>query len=325
MAGSAVDRRERILVLISELLHTEVPLTAEELWHRVPGYDPSAPLATVRQAFERDKRLLRECGVPLVTAPVPDSDPRVDGYIIDRKRYYFELPELDGDELSALRLAASLVNVSDVDPVEALWRVGGSVDQGDEHLGPLGALASHAGTIADLPAVDGLDVLFEAIPERRRVEFTYNGEARSVDPWRLDFRRGRWLLTGHDHLRGERRVFRVDRIEEPVDGPLVAAGPSQSFDRPDHPEPPPEMWGFAIAEATEVEVHVDDGHVAQFLHELGAPADTVDRPDGSALVRFIVRNPEGLRWLVLGMLDHAEVVSPPELRAEIVEWLEAFA
>ena len=85
------------------------------------------------------------------------------------------------------------------------------------------------------------------------------------------------------------------------------------------------MWGFAIAEATEVEVHVDGGHVAQFLHELGAPADTVDRPDGSALVRFIVRNPEGLRWLVLGMLDHAEVVSPPELRAEIVEWLEAFA
>ena len=36
-----------------------------------------------------------------------------------------------------------------------------------------------------------------------------------------------------------------------------------------------------------------------------------------------VTNRSAFRSFVLGFLDHAEVIGPPELRAELVEWLEA--
>ena len=36
-----------------------------------------------------------------------------------------------------------------------------------------------------------------------------------------------------------------------------------------------------------------------------------------------VRNPEAFRSFVLSFLDHAEVLEPPSLRADLVAWLEA--
>jgi predicted DNA-binding transcriptional regulator YafY len=38
-----------------------------------------------------------------------------------------------------------------------------------------------------------------------------------------------------------------------------------------------------------------------------------------------VVNLDGLRSFVLGFLEHAEVLSPPEARAAMVTWLEAIA
>ena len=38
-----------------------------------------------------------------------------------------------------------------------------------------------------------------------------------------------------------------------------------------------------------------------------------------------VTNRAAFRSFVLGFLEHAEVLDPPEMRAEIVEWLEAVA
>ena len=52
----------------------------------------------------------------------------------------------------------------------------------------------------------------------------------------------------------------------------------------------------------------------------------VERGEGGSVeVRFSVSNRVALRSWVLGLLDHAEVVGPPELRAEIVAWLESIA
>jgi hypothetical protein len=43
------------------------------------------------------------------------------------------------------------------------------------------------------------------------------------------------------------------------------------------------------------------------------------------VVALAVVNREAFRTFVLDLLDHAEVLEPPELRAEIVEWLTALA
>ena len=46
-------------------------------------------------------------------------------------------------------------------------------------------------------------------------------------------------------------------------------------------------------------------------------------PDGSVVLAVRVTNRDAFRSFVLGFLDHAEVLGPAELRADLVEWLEA--
>jgi len=49
------------------------------------------------------------------------------------------------------------------------------------------------------------------------------------------------------------------------------------------------------------------------------------RPDGSIVLAVPVANPEAFRSFALSLLDHAEVLGPPEARDDIVAWLEAAA
>ena len=135
-----MDKLERLLNLISALLETSRPLTAEELRERVPGY-PEAK-ASFRRAFERDKEDLREMGVPLVYEPIPGVDPPTDGYRIDRSRYYLRDPGFEPDELAALHLAVSAVRLDGVESEAGLWKLGGVVEAEGEEPALDGALAS---------------------------------------------------------------------------------------------------------------------------------------------------------------------------------------
>ena len=50
-----------------------------------------------------------------------------------------------------------------------------------------------------------------------------------------------------------------------------------------------------------------------------------EQPNGSAIVELTATNRAAVRSLVLGFLDHAEVLEPADLRGEIVAWLEHVA
>ena len=43
------------------------------------------------------------------------------------------------------------------------------------------------------------------------------------------------------------------------------------------------------------------------------------------VLALTVRNNDAFRSFVLSFLEHAEVLEPPELRAAMVEWLQAMA
>ena len=47
--------------------------------------------------------------------------------------------------------------------------------------------------------------------------------------------------------------------------------------------------------------------------------------DGSVVVEVPCANPLAFRSWVLGFLEHAEVVSPPEQRDAILDWLRSIA
>lgn len=303
-----VQRLERLINLVAALLDADRPLTADDLRHRLPGYAESD--SSFRRAFERDKEALRDLGIPVTVEPVDAADPGVLGYRIPKEDYYLRDPGLLPDELAAIHLASSAVRLDGASGVEALWKLGGEVVEG----GP-------APTVAALPGATHLATVFAAISARRRLAFSYRGRARQVDPWRLSFRNGHWYLAGLDHDAGEERMFRLDRIASDVD----AVGGAGVFERPDHAGSQPPPWQMGTEEALTARLLVDAGQAAWAASHVGSEAVEVWRPDGSAVLTVRVTNREAFRSFVLGFLDHAEVLDPPELRADMVSWLHALA
>ena len=304
-----MDKLERLLNLISALLETSRPLTAEEVRERVPGYP--ANKASFRRAFERDKDDLREMGVPLVYEPVPGIDPPTEGYRIDRSRYYLRDPGFEPDEVAALHLAVSAVRLDGVESAEGLWKLGGVVEAEGQEPAVDGAWAS-------LPADPNLPALYRACAERRTVEFRYHDEDRTVDPHRIGYQRGRWYLTAWDHDRDDDRNFRMDRIDGPVTvGPAggFAGRPAGVAGMPGAP------WQLGDGDEITAQLLVDADHAAFAARQLGRSTPVESAPDGSAVFAVAVTNWPAFRSFVLTFLEHAEIIGPPELRARMTQWL----
>ncbi len=157
---------------------------------------------------------------------------------------------------------------------------------------------------------------------RQAVAFTYKGTARRVDPWHLSFRRGQWYLSGRDHDRGEERMFRLDRVE----GPVAPVGSPGAFSRPagaGRDAPPP--WRLGDEREIMADVVVDADQSDWAVSAAGPEAVAERRPDGSVRLNLAVTSRSGFRSFILGFLDHAEVLGPPELRDDVVSWLRAAA
>jgi predicted DNA-binding transcriptional regulator YafY len=304
---AAMNRLERLINLVAALLDAGRPLSAEELRQRVPGYPDDK--AAFRRAFERDKETLRDMGVPVVTEAIDPVEPAVVGYRIPKEDYYLADPGLAGDELAALHLAASAVHLEGTDGMGALWKLGGEVAE----EGPTAPVAA-------LPGEAHLAALFAAISERRRVTFDYRGRARRVEPQRLSFRNGHWYLAGRDTDAADDRSYRLDRIESDV----VTGADAGAFERAPGEAPsvssPWETGGDAPVVG---HLLVDADQAVWAAGHVGADAVEERRPDGSVVLAVRVTNRDAFRSFVLGFLDHAEVLGPADLRAEMVAWLEA--
>ncbi|MBW3611776.1 MAG: WYL domain-containing protein [Actinomycetota bacterium] len=303
-----VSRLERLLNLTAALLTTTRPLTRDEIYERVPGYPVDDAKGSARRAFERDKESLREMGIPVETEEVPFTEPPLEGYRIPRDQYALRDPGLEPDELAALHLAAAAVRIEGLRGTEALWKLGGLPAKADDAL-------------AAIPTIPQLVPLFVAVGGRRPVSFTYRGERRSVDPHRLSFTRGRWYLDGYDHDRGAARQFRLDRLEGDV-----ALGEPDSFERPaEHANEALPPWQMGDEAPLEARVRIDADLAGWGVDHLGPEAVRARHPDGSVEVVLTVTNRDAFRSFVLGFLDHAEVLGPPELRHDLVTWLTNLA
>lgn len=306
----SVAKLERLLNLTALLLDTPRPLSAEQIREQLAVYADDK--AAFRRAFERDKDELRQMGIPIVVEPVPGTDPPVDGYRIPREEYALRDPGLETDELAALHLAASAVRVEGVSATAGLLKLGGLVGA------PASGLDVH---VAPLPADANLPRLFAAVSARRPVRFWYRDAERTVDPYRLEFQRGRWYLSGYDHGRDDERSFRLDRIQGDVE---VTDLPR--FDPPSTAVPGQARgaWELGAEPPVRARVHIDGPGARWAVQHLG-PDAVVAEDDEAVVVELPVTNRSAFRSFVLSFLDHAQVLDPPELRAEIVEWLEALA
>lgn len=305
-----MSKLERLLNLTAALLETGRPLTAEELQERVPGYAENH--ASFRRAFERDKDDLREMGVPIRLIAIPGSDPPVEGYRIPKDEYYLRDPSLEPDELAALHLAAAAVRMEGVRGVEALWKLGGVVPNTDVE-GP-------GDELLKLPTDLRLVPLFSAASEQRVARFVYGGTGRDLEVHRLAFRRGHWYVSGHDQGRAASRSFRVDRIEGDV-----GVGGAGAFDRlPDAAgDADRQPWEMGEEAPVTARLLVDADQALSAAQHLGSEAVAEERPDGSRVFEILVSNRNAFRSFVLSFLEHGEILSPSELRDDLVEWLAA--
>ena len=115
-----LDRLERVTDLLLVLLDTPRPLSLREIADRVPGYPDGH--AARRQAFERDKRLLRDEGVPVLAEALEGHDQV--GYRADPDAYFLPDLGLDQDEQAALNLAVAGVHLGAPTGRTALSKLG---------------------------------------------------------------------------------------------------------------------------------------------------------------------------------------------------------
>ena len=304
----AIDKLERQLGLLAALLHTYRPLRAAEIHYRVEGY-PEDDVA-FRRAFERDKDDLRRLGVPLQVERTETSDGSIDGYRVSQGDYYLHDLGLEPDEVVALSVALRLIRLEGVASDDALWKLGGaSADQ---------AGSAQLAHIAMGPAVTQFH---EAITLKARVTFDYRGEERQVEPWRLAFRRGQWYLEAFDRVRADERRFRLDRIEGAVHvgeaGTATAPRALVTQER--------QPWQFTTEDELSYTalVAIDASHARWAQHHLPAATVVTTHDDGSIEIQLDVTNVAAFRSLILSMFDAAEILSPPELRDDMVRWLQA--
>lgn len=299
-----MSKLERLLKLLAVLLDTQIPISAEDLRRRIGGYPESA--ASFRRTFERDKDDLRTMGVTISVESVPATEPPLDGYIVHKADYAGQDPGLEADELAALHLAAALVRVENLGE-DPFWKLGGSGDS-----------QTTAGVAGTVPAADAAGQFHTAISERRVAKFLYRDVERSLEPSRISFVQGNWYVSGHDQTRDAARVFRVDRIE----GAITLGEPDAYEPRPTRGPEITRTWELGDEEPVDAVVRIDA--TAALWANVHLRSDEIEaHSDGSVSVHVKVRNRERFRDWVLSFVDAAEIESPEELRAEMLQWLDA--
>lgn len=210
MTSSSVSRTERLLNLVIALLSTRAPLSRASIQAKVAGYDSDASVAAFERMFERDKEELRAMGVPIRT--ITDAHGEVQGYVVDADEYATADLNLTADEIAVLNLAAQLWDnaVLESAALTAVRKLESTIDE--EAAGP-------PNTFGVLTASDAaLLPLLRAVRDGRVVRFDYRkphqdqADKRTVEPWAVHSKDGRWYLAGWDVDRSEERVFRVSRI-----------------------------------------------------------------------------------------------------------------
>jgi proteasome accessory factor B len=306
---AVTTRIERLLNLTATLLDTRRPLTLDELADRLePAYP--AEKSAQRRAFERDKETLRDLGIPISVESLDRLGGEA-GYRIHPDDYYLPPLDLTPEERAALHVAVTAVRLDADTAQEGLRKLGGAEGLG---VAPLARLETSA----------ALPDLFEAVAQCRPVTFRYRGEERVLEPYGVVHRFGHWYVVGRDAGRDAPRAFRVERIEgTPKLGEPGAFVPPEDADPARFLRDDPLSYGEEAP--AEARVLVDATRAALVIDELGEDA-VVERPDdGSVVVRLSVVNRDAFRTWLLGLLEHAEVLEPAELRDDVVRWLRDIA
>lgn len=319
----AVHKVERQMNLVICLLSTRRYLGVSLIRDKVHGYGDCASDEAFRRMFDRDKKELRELGVPLETGR--DSYAGEEGYRIRPESYALPPISLSPAEAAAIGLAGTLLDAPQLAATTRaallkLAAAGVGVD-GGETLPPV---STHPGDAAVLGPT--LSAILHAIDERRAVRFSHRSTlseplaTREVEPWGVVTRRGHWYLVGHDRDRDEIRTFRLSRISD-----VHALAPAGAVDVPVGTNVgalvDSALAGFLPG--VDAGVWVESGRAHDLRRQAASVTPTVRHgvPGDLLELRGIPR--DRLLSTVTGLGRHAHVIRPPDLAAAVRERLLA--
>ena len=305
LESCGVDKNERIWKLLMYLRACPAPVSWTEIVRDTNLYLDAG--SSSKKTFERDKKDLRECGISIHTENIGGNDESAGGtrYAIRDADVFLDI-DLSDSESVAIEMAASMVQFDAAWEIDALAKLGS------------GTMPSAPPLRAQLSAPDELLVLHDAVDRNCLISFVYGEQKREVEPILVFWRQGSWYVHGHEE--GIAKNFKVDRFQSSVSiGQSGSAG--------DHPAPKP-----AEAMAQDPLLHgSESGLLAQVQidpllarHVERDRGGVIERhQDGSIVIQVDVRSPAAFRSWLLGMGDHAVVLGPPEMVADIIGWLRA--
>jgi predicted DNA-binding transcriptional regulator YafY len=320
----------RQLSLISYLMAERRPVTANEIRTDVEGYSAMNEDAFARR-FYADRSELESLGISLTVEKPADGQVEQETYSLPPENFHLPPIEFTDDELAALHTALQLLDgeFAYAEPLrlalqQISWGRPSPLRAPEQRTVALGITGSAGGHELS----QRLAKLEMAIFRRKTVVFDYYTMerdelgTRKVDPYQLLYRGGQFYLVGYSHERGAIRVFRLSRIRGKVG---YATKAEHDFQRP--PDFDPRVyanridWQFGEAVGT-AEVWVSRRIAWQIERHFGTYGELRHGEDGDIVFCTPYANARQLIAWVLGLGEHARILTPPELADQLRERLE---
>jgi len=167
---------------------------------------------------------------------------------------------------------------------------------------------------------DIINLVNEAAIRKKTVELVYytmsrrQETTRRVDPYRLWFFNGTFYLIGYCHMRGDIRIFALERIQQGTitqDGFIVPE--NFSFEDFMHPS-----FGVIQGDPAQVLIRFDKAVAGYIREKVWHESQRITaREDGSILFAARVAVTDDLTSWILSWGSCAEVLEPPSLRHEL--------
>ncbi len=293
---NAEDRLRRLLVMLPWLMEVgEVPLA-----------DVARRYDLTEAQVQKDLELVAMCGLP------PFVDEMIDVFV-DDGMVFVGVPRLFTRPLrltapegfSLLAAGRAAMELPGADRAGALGR---GLDKLARALGEAGidtGADDTAGVVIDLARPEATDALVDAAASSSELRISYYTPARdelaerTIVPRHVFVESGNWYVLADDGRSGERRTFRVDRIES--SSPTGSVVPAV-----DEVSAPPSF--FVDAEVPRAVLRLNPE--ARWVVEQYPVDEVIERSDGLVDVRLPVSNERWLAKLLLRLGPTAEVVEP---------------
>jgi len=211
-------------------------------------------------------------------------------------------------QLAALRRAVLLADRADL--VDRLGLPGGT--WADDGAGSPTAVA--AATPADL------SIVVDAVRDRQVLRFGYKGTSRVVHPDSVRNQNGVWYLRGVEEGDLDAPVVKAFVVSRMGTVDVAAPGTARALPPVRHTGLHPMSW--EIDPPVDVVLATAEHFEADVRRWLGEPVGPAEPAAGELALTYRVTHRAALRARLIELGDRVRIVSPPEIRAELIAALD---